>query len=211
MAVLRELADSFSLFYQIGNLDDKTGICPEGSNLKWLNQFKSALSDTLDNTDRPTKLTVQGFASREPVAVNDSVVNATSNTLNLRIANERAEAIVYYLTTGDIDANTNEANACSDALTDSQIWRADNFDPHANTWKETGFDLEFKPWTNWDSMDVKKPSKSLTLGDNRQFDVEFLDRSIRITIDSNDNPRKSPRGAVTQAKPPPIRGESDSR
>ena len=81
MSDLIKGANKYSLVYQVGKLEDRTGVCPEGSNLEWLNLFRSALSDTPDITDRRTRLIASGFASLEPVAVNESIVNAITDSI----------------------------------------------------------------------------------------------------------------------------------
>lgn len=107
----------------------------------------------------------------------------------MRIANERAEAVVYYLTMAD--EWTEKTNACSLALADSLIWTSENFDERTSIWKGTGFDVQYKPWAVWDSMDANKPSKHPTIIKNSKLKSDFLDRSITITVDRDYNATKS--------------------
>ena len=102
----------FSLYYEEGNLETKEGICSEGSNLEWLELFKTAISD--GSKDRHLKLKIQGFASIAPVRVNDDTT--LSNTLNCQIANERAEALIYFLTLPD--STSYDPKKCKDDLDD---------------------------------------------------------------------------------------------
>ncbi len=114
-AYLSEKGDTISLVYPPqGDLISKRGICPEGGNLIWLQLFKQAILKCSEDS-----LKVQGFASAAPVRVNSDTTK--SDSLNCEIANQRAEALIYFLTLDDPKSYTLEK--CKDALNDSLIWQ----------------------------------------------------------------------------------------
>lgn len=166
----------FSLVYREGDLETKEGICPEGSNLEWLKLFKAAISDSLKDKDGRLKLKIQGFASIAPVPVN-GIINDKSDTLNLQIANERAEAVIYFLTLAD---NKYDQESCV-AVLDSKKYAKDS------TWTGTNFDVSYKPWESYDKMNKEKPLKNPPEDsknkEDRQLDREYLNRSVRIIIE----------------------------
>ncbi len=90
----------YSLFYRSqGDLATKEGICPTDSNLvNWLTSFKSAISSCSEDSAK-VSLKVQAFASTAPVTKKSNLNPATSNMFNREIANQRAQAIIYFLTT----------------------------------------------------------------------------------------------------------------
>ena len=194
----------FLLVYEEGNLETKEGICPRGSNLKWLELFKTAISDSPKDKDRRMKLKIQGFASVAPVPV-DGIINDKSDTLNCEIANQRAEALIYFLTTEPYDSTK-----CRSALENSSMWgRKENGTrsamPDTNAWKEKGldvtyetrsdtivwkgpkFDVAHKPWQSYDEMKAKKPKENPQEKEERQLDREFLNRSVRIIIEEGSD------------------------
>lgn len=171
-----EKGSRFSLFYREGNLETKEGICPEGSNLEWLKLFKAALSD---NNEGKTRLKVQGFASVSPVHVDGET--SASKELNLQIANERAEAIVYYLTMHE--SKKSPAESCSSAVVNRLIWTRPVRDESDSIWSCPNFEVIYNPWNDFDEMNSSKPRPNPHPGVLRQFDVEFLNRSVQIVIE----------------------------
>ncbi len=189
---------SFSLVYREGNLETKEGICPEDSNLEWLELFKQAISD--DSKDRHLKLTIKGFASVAPVPVN-GIINDKSDTLNCQIANERAEALIYFLMTEPYDSTK-----CRPALKDDDRWGREEGKPYTRgrpdplAWTGSGFivnyddaqrvhwegpnlTVTYKPWKNYKEMKNNKPLKNPPGKEDRQLDREFLNRSVQIIIE----------------------------
>ena len=210
-----EKGTQFLLVYREGNLKTKKdsleaeeGICPEGSNLEWLKLFKAAISDSLKDKDGHMKLKVQGFASVAPVLVNGDTTK--SDVLNCEIANQRAEALIYFLMLPDsISYNPEE---CEKALKNSSMWgRKENelctrsAMPDTSTWREMGFDVTYemrsdttivwkktnfdvvhKPWQSYEEMDENKPEKGSS-PKSRQRDIEFRNRSVRIIIEEGSD------------------------
>ena len=163
-------------------METKKGICPEDSNqVEWLALFKAGILDSLKEKDERLKLKIQGFASIAPVPVNGIINDRQSDTLNCEIANQRAEALIYFLMLPD--STSYDPKECAKALKDSSMWgRKENelctrsAIPDINAWKERGFDVTYemrpdttivwkgpkfdvayKPWPSYDEMYSKKP------------------------------------------------------
>ena len=195
----------FSLIYEEGDLETKKGICPEGSNLEWLKLFKTTILDS--PKDGRIKMNVQGFASVAPVPVNGIINDRQSDTLNCEIANQRAEALIYFLTTEPYDSTK-----CRSALDNHGRWGREDGKPYTRgtpdtlVWKDSGFTVTYddsqrvqwegsnltvtyKPWESYDEMAENKPLQNPPKNlqnpqeeEDRQLDREFLNRSVRITI-----------------------------
>ena len=139
---LFEEGAQFSLAYASqGSLSTKTGICPEGSNEDWLELFKKAIWKC--SKDERVRLRVQGFASVAPVVLD----SAKSDTLNYQIANQRAEALIYFLMlpTDSIYTKTK----CKDVLDNSSIWErkkenGTRVKPDSPWWKAWGVTVSTK-------------------------------------------------------------------
>ena len=194
--------DSFSLVYREGNLETKEGICPEDSNLEWLELFKQAISD--DSKDRHLKLTIKGFASVAPVPVS-GIINDKSDALNCEIANQRAEALIYFLTTEPYDSTEcktvlndslrwgrEEGKLCTRGRPDPLAWTGSGFivnydDSQRVHWKGPNLTVSYKPWESYDKMNKEKPLKNPPENsknkEDRQLDREFLNRSVQIIIE----------------------------
>ena len=101
-----------------------------------------------------------------------------SDTFNYKIANERAEAIIYFLTLADtIQYNPKR---CKAALNDSLIWRG--YPEPDSTWEGQGFTVTYNPWESYAKMTEAKLVKDGSL-DNRRRDLEFLNRTVEIIIE----------------------------
>lgn len=195
----------FSLFYREGDLKTKKGICPEGSNLEWLKLFKTAILDSPKDKDRRIKLKIQGFASVAPVPVNGIINDKQSDSLNCEIANQRAEALIYFLTTEPYDSTK-----CKTALANDGRWGREVGKPYTRgrpdtlAWKETDFavtyddpphvqwegpnlTVTYKPWKNYKEIKPNKPMENPREGKERQLDSEFLNRSVRIIIEKGSD------------------------
>ena len=197
---------SFLLVYPPqGNLGNKKGICPaDGSReLEWLQFLKTVFSKCSKDT---MKLRVQGFASVAPITVNALTGTAKSDilkadslrsdSLNCEIANQRAEALIYFLTLPDTIKYTMEG--CKTALEDDRrwgrvegkygrpdalAWNRSNFtvtydDSPRVQWEGSNLTVTYKPWENYDEMAKAKPVQ-----DSQRRDLEFLNRSVQIIIE----------------------------
>ena len=162
----------FLLFYKEGIWETKEGICPKGSNLEWLKLFQTTLSDSFKDMDGRLKLKIQGFASVAPVRVNGIIDSTLSNLLNCEIANQRAEALIYFLTLGD---SKYDQESCK-AVLDSKEYA------EGGTWPGTNFDVSYKPWESYEEMKPNKPEKGNS-PQSRQRDIEFRNRSVQIIIE----------------------------
>ena len=177
----------FSLVYEEGDLTTKKGICPEDSNqVEWLRVFKAEILDGFKDKEERLKLKVQGFASIAPVPVNGMIDDKQSNSLNRQIANERAEAVIYFLTLTD---SKYDQDSCV-AVLDSKKYAKDI------TWTGTNFDVSYRRWKSYDEMNNKKPVKNPQEEEGRQLDREFLNRSVHIIIEG-DSDRTETRPAPT--------------
>lgn len=144
---LREKNNQFSLFFrEDGELGSKTGICPADTSLylEWLTSFRKAISDSNLKCpeDERVRLRVRGFASTSPVAEKgQSELDSTkSNTYNYQIANQRAEALVYFLVLPPDSIYTEKK--CKDVLDSSSIWErkkenGTNVKPDSLWWKNS--------------------------------------------------------------------------
>ena len=212
---LFEKGTVFSLVYEEGDLETKKGICPEDSNqVEWLKLFKATISDSPKDKGGHIKLKIQGFASVAPVRVNNDTT--LSNTLNCQIANERAEALIYFLTLPD--SISYDPEICKDDLDDghrwgrmekglythtmpdTSVWRKMGFDvtyelrqSHTRTmpdtvvvWKGQNFDVAYKPWQSYKDMADNKPEKGNS-PQSRQRDIEFRNRSVQIIIEEGSD------------------------
>ena len=169
---------SFLLVYPSqGNLDSKRGICPEGDNLIWLTLFKRAFSKC--SKDEQMNLKIQGFASAAPVRLNGATTN--SDSLNCEIANQRAEALIYFLMLDDPKSYTQAK--CKDVL-------EKRYAKSGSTWDAQGFKMNYKPWQNYAEMDS---ANTKPIQDNLRLDLEFLNRTVEIIIEEG--------GCLTKAIP----------
>ena len=169
-----------SLYYlSQGDLNSKKGICPEESRLvEWLALFKQALSECSEN--KQVKLRIRAFASTAPVTEKGrpKPEKVKSDTFNYQIANERAEAIIYFLMSEDPESYT--PGKCKDALNDGWIWKG-----HAksnSTWVGEGFTVTYKRWLSHTEM---KDAKLVRDGSwmARRPKLEFLNRTVEIIIE----------------------------
>ena len=182
-----EKVTQFSLFYRSqGNLDSKIGICPASvdSNLVvWLTLFKQAISEC--SADEQVRLRVRAFASTAPVTEkgksvkSDSTWKVKSNMFNYQIANERAQALIYFLTLNVPKSYT--MGECKKALNDSLIWKIEEC-MSDSTWKGKGFTVTYNSWKGHEQMTKAKLVKDGSL-DNRRRTLEFLNRTVQIIIE----------------------------
>ena len=198
--------DEFLLVYREGDLKTKDGICPDDRNSKWLELFKSMIVDTHTNTD-PTclELKISGFASISPVLVGGVIDSLRSDALNCEIANQRAEALVYFLTTEPYDSTE-----CRTVLNDDRRWGRTDGEiikrgrPDTSAWNKTDFvltydqslgvrldgphfDVTYNPWKKYEDMAKEKPAKDDSSGVALQHDLQFVNRSAHITIGRGAN------------------------
>ena len=158
-----------------GNLDDKQGICPKGDNQIWLALFKNAIKKCANERER-VRLKVKGFASMAPVTEKgrSKPEPVKSDTLNYQIAHERAEALIYFLTT-----ESYTPQKCETALKNGWRWESEKSNS-ANG--DLGFDITHETWPSYTDM---KNAKIVDDGTpkNRLRDLEFLNRTVQIIIE----------------------------
>ena len=207
-AYLSETGSKISLVYRPqGNLINKKGICPEGNNLRWLQMYKEAVLRCSEDSLRHKQLIelrVRGFASAAPVRTNGDVTRSQAD--NCEIANQRAEAIIHFLT---FDENKEYTTAeCITSLNEDQRWGriAGNLvtrgRPDANAWKESRFGLAYddshrvnwrgpnfivtyKPWQDYEEMDRRKVANDGS-HETPRLDLGFLNRAVEIYIVGGD-------------------------
>lgn len=167
-----------------GDLDTKNGICPDGQeyhSLEWLGMFKPAVRQCAGGEER-LKLEVAGFSSIAPVAMAGG--HESSGLLNCEIANQRAEAVVGFL--------IEEEYHCEEFLRSSLWERPENklctrkMDEY-RFGREHGlpYDITYRPWQNHEKMEQSRPVNDGTLGGDRRYPSEFLNRGVQITVNND--------------------------
>ena len=208
---LFEKGTQFSLAYlDTGDLKSKIGICPEGKDLKWLELFKKAILECSE--EKRMELKIQAFASVTPVIVNGGLTSTKSNQSNCEIANQRTEALIYFLTTEQYDSTECqsvlnddrrwgrvEGNLCTRGKPDSLAWKGSDFivtydDSPRVQWKGPLFTLTYKPWESYDEMALEKPADDSPSGVLRHPGLEFLNRTVQITIEEGGDCWSAPFG-----------------
>ena len=164
--------------------------------MEWLKLFKKVISDSLK--DGRIKLKVQGFASVAPVPVGGVINDRQSDSLNCEIANQRAEALVYFLTTEQYDLTEcktvlgeddrwghGRSNLRTPGRPNTLLWERSNFnvtyDDSLVQWKGPNLTVSHRPWEKYEKMENNKPMKNPNK--DRQLDLEFLNRSVQIIIE----------------------------
>ena len=177
-----ENGTQISLYYlSQGDLDSKKGICPEESRLvEWLTLFKQALSECSEN--KQVGLKIRAFASTAPVTEKGrpKPEKVKSDTFNYQIANERAEALIYFLISEAPKSYT--LGKCQDALNGGWIWGRAKSDSTGSTWVGEGFRVTYKRWLSHTEMtDAKLVRDGFWMA--RRPKLEFLNRTVEIIIE----------------------------
>ena len=171
----------YSLAYpEQGKPDTKEGICPDSRTSEWLNEFKAAIVEYSQNESR-LQLEVRGFSSVAPVPEAGNC--ESSNQCNCDIANERAEAVVGFLTSDD---------SCENFLS-RRKWQSPGDDPCIRPEREfrlglpdgLDFDVTYRPWQSYEEMTRYKPINDGPSGGQRRAAVEFLSRGVQIMVKTN--------------------------
>ena len=197
---LFEKGTRFSLAYlDTGDLKSKTGIWPEGKDLKWLELFKKAISECSE--EKRMELKIQAFASVTPVIVNGILTYTQSNQSNCEIANQRAEALIYYLTTEKYDSTECknvlnddrrwgrlEGKLCARERPDILAWKGSDFtvtydDSPRVQWEGPLFTVTYEPWKSSEEMATAKPADDGPPRDPPRPGLEFLNRTVQIIIE----------------------------
>ena len=191
---------AFSLLYdRNGELDTMKGICPVGGNKKWLRDFRAAL---LQCTEHPT-IEVRGLASVSPGH------DAASYGLNLQVANLRTVSVATMLLADTVsDSLSALANPCrceasfshdplavADSLAaDCEAARSYPAGPHAvrklyavEQPRNRGgrFAVRYQLWGTYEQVRQNRQVNDEGLsvnGENDRSALEFLNRSVQITI-----------------------------
>ena len=176
--------DTLSLVYRPqGKLKNKRGICPEGDNLAWLQLFKQAIWKCSER--QKMELQVRGFASIAPVTEKgqSEILQDKSNSLNVRIANQRAQAVFHFL--ADSLNSKYDREKCQKALVDpdSMGTTTRNITTGDPDSMGTGpnFNVTYTPWKDPGSMKNNKPAQ-----DSLRLDLEFLNRTVQIIIEEGN-------------------------
>ena len=169
----------YSLAYpEQGRRKIKAGICPDSRASEWLNEFKAAVVEySRDSQDGPRlQLEVRGLSG--VAQVTEAACRNRSDQCNCDIANERAEAVVGFLTSDD---------SCTDVLNE-QRWESPGNDPCLRPKKEFklstqhGFDVIYRPWQSYEEMMRHKPINDGSSDGKRRPAVEFLRRAVQIMV-----------------------------
>ena len=163
-----------------GDLASKASICPDSVNQKWLTLLKSAILQCSQNDS--VKLTIRAFASIAPVYRKGTRDTTGSDTFNHMIAEQRAEALIYYLTLADSIKYTQEN--CESAVTEKRIWQGQGSAKSDSTWTIPGYKVavNYNPWDDYSVMELAKLAKDGSSG-NRKRAIEFLNRAVQVIID----------------------------
>ncbi len=155
-----------------GSLVGNEGICPNPSQIAWLEEFKSAITACGSRAGQPLRLNVRGFASVAPVALGDA---GSSDDGNLEIANRRGRAIARFL--ADDSSNFETCNPNSGA-----ICPPDNETADGDCLAQDGnYIVRYRDWPDYRTMrrfslvnDGGRPTP--------RYRMEFLNRTVHIAV-----------------------------
>ena len=161
---LFEKGTRFSLAYTSpGSLSTKTGICPKGSNEEWLKLFKKSIIECSEK--ERVKLKIQGFASVAPIGPDAT----KSKIFNYQIANERAEALIYFLMLPPDSIYTEEK--CKDVLNNNSLWERN---------KENGTRVKLdSPW--WKAWGVTVSTEEVSPEKNKSESKSRLRHTFAVS------------------------------
>lgn len=124
------------------------------------------------------KLKIRGFASIAPVNVKEQSKpdSAQSDTLNYQIANQRAEALIYFLTLPEsIEYDPEE---CKAALDSSSIWGRSNengtrVEPDTVWWNALHFDVTIDTFKSGQRLTFAMSDSNPIKQQGKGFDVIY--------------------------------------
>ena len=172
---------------QDAQLDDGEGICLDESQQAWLGEFRDAIAECvkIEGRDRAggrvRRFDIKAFASVAPV----KSTHLTSEVLNCRIANRRADAVGAFL------AKEDESKwQCKD---EAVVFRkADNpcaagagaepFEDYTGTHNGAKFEVRVHWWRSPGEMEGRKPADDGALPGDRRYGTEMFNRSVHITV-----------------------------
>lgn len=157
-----------------GSLKGLKGICPDQSQIAWLEEFKKAVIACAKSADRPLLLNVRGFASIAPVASNGT---KSSDDGNLAIANRRGRLIAQFLADeredfGDCKSEVEKL--CPGKETGDEDCLS----------KDGKYIVRYRNWPNYRTMRRSSPVND---GDRLppRSRMEFLNRTVHIVVMNN--------------------------
>ena len=155
------------------NLADNKGICPDPSQIAWLEEFKKAIVACAKPADTPLRLNVRGFASIAPVASKGA---ESSDESNLAIANRRGRVIARFLA-----AETENFERCDSELICPPGRQTGDGDCLA---KDGSYIVRYRDWPNYRTMRRFSPANDGGRPTPR-YRVEFLNRAVHIVVMNN--------------------------
>ena len=154
------------------------GICPDESQMRWLQEFRQAIARCAKGKNRPLKLSVRGYASIAPVTRPNGAAERSDED-NLEIANRRGMVIASFLASdnGEIPPALCKAKAkpfeCGGDKTADGDCRLDD---HV---------VRHRLWPNYLTMKHFSPVHDGGIPDPRLYQVEFLNRAVHIVVENN--------------------------
>lgn len=155
-----------------GSVTGNEGICPDQSQIAWLEEFKKAVVACAERAAPPLRLNVRGFASIAPVGAE------SSDEGNLAIANRRGRVIARFL--------ADESENFADCKPDEPI----SCPPSSETGdgdclaKGGSYIVRYRDWPNYRAMRRFSPADD---GGRPapHYPLEFLNRTVHIVVMNN--------------------------
>ena len=166
------------------------GICLGEPQRKWLDEFKKAIQNCMENTkgsegSEPPVFRVTGYASIAPMHRGGDIDQ--SERLNCKVANWRAAAVGAYLTDPNPKADATRWNYCGDrenTFNETEPNETNKCGEHHEIPDQEGnpFRVKVHQWSEPSLMAKGRPADDGTRPDDRRFDVEILNRVVRIDV-----------------------------
>ena len=158
--------------------EDGQGICPDESQMRWLQEFRQAIARCAKGRSPPLKLSVSGYASIAPVTRRPNGEAERSDEDNLEIANRRGMVIASFLASenNEIPPELCKAEAkpfeCGGDETADGDCRLDDYVVRHRLWPD------YPTMKRWRPVDDGGPPP-------RVHAVEFLNRTVHIVVENN--------------------------
>lgn len=158
-----------------GSLKNNAGICPDQSQIAWLEEFKESIAACGEEADTPLRLHVRGYASIAPLRSEDTV---SSQAGNLAIANQRGRQIAKFLALESEnfeDCGPTEERFCplGSVMQDGSC-RSD----------AGNYIVTYADWPKYLTMRNSSPVNDGGRPTPR-YSLEFLNRSVHIAVMNN--------------------------
>ena len=167
------------------------GICLDPPQQNLLKEIRKAIENRVAKCKSAPTFEVKGYASVAPMHVDGDA--SDSAKLNCKVANWRAAAVGTFLADPSADSEHQEWWNCDAAETN---FNSEHPNECGNFIKETLdgskdangkplFRVEVHQWRQPDKMIESKPADDGEVPDPRRYDVEILNRVVRIEVPEN--------------------------